>query len=137
MNLKLLRGTVFGGIAFSLLRVIFRLLLLGYYSANTNQCFYKPPDDLVWWTMILSNIVLALLISIILNWKGARGILDGLKTGAVFGFLYSLALDLGFSSATTMFNNFGAILVDIIVNTVYLAIGGLIIVLVWGKDKAD
>ncbi|MBK6281315.1 MAG: hypothetical protein IPF54_00375 [Draconibacterium sp.] len=49
--------------------------------------------------------------------------------------LFSLSLDLGYYSMTTMFNNFTAIIVDVVVNTVVMAILGLVIVLTWGKEK--
>jgi hypothetical protein len=36
---------------------------------------------------------------------------------------------------TTMFNNFGVLIVDVLASTVAFAIVGLVIVLTWGKEK--
>jgi uncharacterized membrane protein (GlpM family) len=92
---------------------------------------------MVWWAMIVSNLLSALLLTLVLKWSGAKGIVDGLKTGAIFGILYALSIDLGFWSMTTMFNNFGALLVDVVVSTLIWAVIGLVIVLLWGKDKVE
>lgn len=58
---------------------------------------------------------------------------DGLKTGALFGLMFVSIIDFSFYSMTTMFNNVGAMLVDMIVSTVLAAILGIVIVLTWGK----
>ena len=136
--MKLLRGTVFGGISFFLLGwVLYGILFMDFFSANMNQCANKTAGDMVWWAMIVSNLVTALLLTLILKWSGAKGILDGLKTGAIFGILLSLSLDLSFWSMTTMYNNFGTLIADLVANTFMLAIVGMLIVLLWGKEKAS
>jgi hypothetical protein len=100
-----------------------------------NMCANKPEGVMVWWALIVSNLAAALLLTLILNWSKAKGIVDGLKTGALFGFLYALIIDLSFWSMTTMFNNFGSLLIDILVSTVVLSVVGMVIVLTWGKEK--
>jgi hypothetical protein len=138
MYMKILRGTIFGGIAFFLLGwLIYGILMMDYSMANTNQCMNKPMGDMIWWAMIVSNLLSALLLTLVLKWSGAKGIMDGLKTGAIFGILIALSIDLGYWSMTTMFSNFGALLLDVIVSTVMWAVVGLVIVLLWGKDKAE
>jgi hypothetical protein len=136
MNMKILRGTVFGGIAFFLLGwLIFGILMMDFSMAHTNQCANKPNGEMIWWAIIVSNFISALLLTLVLKWSGAKGIVDGLKIGAIFGILYALGLDLGFWSMTTMFNNFGVLLVDVVENTVLWTLVGMVIVLLWGKDK--
>jgi hypothetical protein len=136
MNMKILRGTIFGGIAFFLLGwLIYGIIMMGFNTANTNQCLNNPNGEMIWWAMILANIVSALLLTLVLNWSGAKGWMDGLKTGALFGVLYALAFDLGFWAMTSYFNNFGALLADLAQTTVLWALTGLIIVLLWGKEK--
>lgn len=136
MNMKILRGTVFGGIAYFLLGwLVWGILMMDFYTANMNQCTSRPDGEMIWWAIIVSNFTFALLLSLILNWSGAKGFIDGLKTGAIFGFLMGLSLDLSFYSMSTMFNNVTAIAVDVVVNTVAMAIIGLVIVLTWGKEK--
>jgi hypothetical protein len=137
MNMKIIRGTVFGGIAYFLIGwLVWGILLMDFYTANFNQCSNRPEMEMIWWAMIVSNLSIALLLTLFLKWSGAKGITDGLKTGAIFGFLYSFSLDLGFYSMTMMFNNFTAIVVDVVVNTLVMAVLGLVIVLTWGKEKS-
>jgi len=134
MNMKILRGTIFGGIAYFLMGwLIWGILLMDFYTANTNQCLNKP--EMILWAIFISNLTMALLLTLFLKWSGAKGMVDGLKTGAIFGFLYSFSLDVGFYSMTTMYNNFTALIVDVVVNTLVMAVIGLVIVLLWGKEK--
>jgi hypothetical protein len=136
--MKILKGTLVGGIAYFLLGwLVYGILLMDFYSANMNSCANKPDGEMTWWAMIVSNFVFALLLTLILKWSGAKGIADGLKTGALFGFLWSTAINLSFWSMSTMYNNFGALVVDIVVSTVVFAVIGLLIVLLWGKDKVE
>jgi len=133
--MKILRGAIFGGITFLILGyVVYGMLLAGFMEANSDTSLNRPMDEMIWWAMILSNLVLALLLTLILNWSGAKGIADGIKTGALFGLLMALAMDLMMYAMTTMYN-FNMLIVDVIVMIVLMAIVGLVIVLTWGKDK--
>lgn len=135
--MKILKGTIIGGIVFFFLGwLIYGILLMDFSMANYNQCMNRAETDMIWWAMILSNFALALLLTLILKWSGAAGYLDGLKTGAIFGFLLGLSMDLSFYSMTTMYNNLSVMLVDIAVYSFMLAVVGMVIVLLWGKDKS-
>jgi hypothetical protein len=84
MNMKILRGTVFGGIAFFFLGwLMWGILLMNFSKVNYNQAIYLPDDGMIWWAMIVSNLVLALLVTLALNWAGAKTIVEGLKLGAL------------------------------------------------------
>jgi hypothetical protein len=135
--MKILRGTLFGGITYFLLGwLVWGILLMDFMSANMNHCANRPEGVMVWWAIIVSNLAAALLLTLILNGSKAKGIVDGLKTGAFFGFLYAMTVDLSFWSMTTVYNNFGPLLMDILASTVVLAAVGMIIVLTWGKEKS-
>lgn len=136
MNMKIIRGTLFGGITYFLLGwLVWGILLMDFYTANYSQVMNRPETDMVWWAMIVSNLTTALLLTLILKWSGAKEIMDGLKIGAIIGFLFSLSIDLSFYSMTTMFNNLSGIVVDLVVNSAVMAVIGLVIVLTWGKEK--
>jgi hypothetical protein len=138
MDMKILKGTLFGGIAYFLLGwLVYGILLMDFSMANYNQCMNRPEADMIWWAMIVSNLVYALFLTLILKWSGAKGLIDGLKTGALIGLLLSLTLDLSFYSMTTMFNSFGVIWIDIVASTFMAAVIGGIIVLLWGKEKTS
>ena len=134
--MKLLRGTVFGGVVYFLLGWLFYgILFMDFFSANMNQCASKPGGDMTWWAMIVSNLITALLLTLILKWSGAKRFVDGLKTGALFGVLLTLSFDLSSWSMTTMYRNFGSLLADVAVSTLMIAVVGMMIVLLWGKEK--
>ncbi len=134
--MKILRGTVFGGIAYFLLGwLVWGILLMDFFSANMNQCANRTDGQMVWWAIILSNLVFALLLTLILHWARAKTIVDGLKFGALFGLLYGSGIAFSYWSMSTMYLNAGAMVVDIMVSTVVMAIVGLVIVLTWGKEK--
>ena len=86
--MRILRGTVSGGIVLFLLGwLVYGLLLMSYMTANTNQCAARPQAEMVWWAMIVSNLLSAFFLTLVLKWSGAKEILDGLKIGAIFGVL--------------------------------------------------
>ena len=110
--------------------------MMSYMTANMNQCAARPQAEMVWWAMIVSDLLFAFFLTLVLKWSGAKEILDGLKIGSIFGILLGSSMDLSFWSMTTMFNNFGALVVDVAVFTLIMALVGTVIVLVWGKAKA-
>uniref|UniRef100_UPI00321764D6 hypothetical protein n=1 Tax=uncultured Draconibacterium sp. TaxID=1573823 RepID=UPI00321764D6 len=133
MNMKILRGTVFGGITFFFLGwIVYGMLLAGFMEANSNGCANRPDEEMVWWAMILSNLFLGLLLTLVLKWSGATSAADGIKTGALFGLLMGLTMDLMMYSMTTMYD-LKVLVIDVIVYAVLLAIMGFVIVLTWGK----
>jgi hypothetical protein len=135
--MRILRGTVFGGIVLFLLGwLVYGLLLMNYMTANTNQCAARPQAEMVWWAIIVSNLLSAFFLTLVLQWSGAKEIPDGLKIGAIFGILLGSSMDLSFWSMTTMFNNFGILVVDVAVLTLIMAVVGMAVVLTWGKGKA-
>lgn len=134
MNMRILRGTLFGGIAFFFLGwLVWGMLLMDFSKENYNQTIYLPDDGMIWWAMIASNLVLALLVTLALNWAGAKTIIDGLKFGALVGGLYALTTDLGMYSMTTVISNLTAVAVDTLAYAAVTAITGAVIVLTWGK----
>ena len=136
MNMKILRGTVFGGITFFVLGwLIYGLLLMDFMSANSDTSIMRPESEMIWWAMILSNLIMALVVTLILNWSGASKPVDAIKIGALIGFLICLGIDFSMYSMTTMYN-MTAIIVDAIVTTIMVGITGAVIVLTWGKSKA-
>ena len=136
MDMKILKGTIFGGIAnFFLGWLIYGMLLMDFMKSNSNQCAARPEMEMIWWAMILACLVYALLLTLFLKRSASSTWLDGLKTGALFGCLYAVTIDLSFYSMTTMFNSVTPILVDAIASAVMGAITALVIVLLWGKPK--
>ena len=125
-----------GGIAYFLLGwLVYGMLLADFMASNYNQCTNRPDAEMIWCSLILSNLIYAYFLTMILKWTGAKSLIDGLKIGALVGLLFAATIDLSFYSMTTMFSNFGTLIVDLIVSTVLTAIMGIVIVLLWGKEK--
>jgi len=134
--MKILKGTVFGGIAYFFLGwIIYGILLNDFMLNNLNQCIARSEGVMIWWAMIVSSFAFALLLTLILKWSGSKGIVDGLKIGALSGLLMGLAIDLSSYSMSTMFSGLAAIIIDVIAWVVLLALTGLVIVLLWGKKE--
>jgi len=134
--MRIIKGTLFGGIAYFLIGwLVWGVLLMDLMSARMNQCAARPAGDMVWWAIILSNFAGALLLTLLLHHSKAENVAKGLVTGALFGFLFALTVDLSSLSMTTMFSSAGIMLLDIVASTVVYAIVGMVIVLTWGKEK--
>jgi hypothetical protein len=131
--MKILRGTIFGGIAYFLLGwLVWGILLMDFMSAHMNQCAARPEGAMIWWAMIVAALVVALLLSLILYWAKAKGI-GGLLIGALFGVLYASFVDFSTWSMTTMYSSIETMLTDILASAVVYALVGIVIVLTWGK----
>lgn len=136
MNMQILRGTIFGGIIYFFLGwIIYGIILADFSAANFNQCMNRPEMEMIWWAMIGSCLVYALFLTLFLKGLGSKTWLDGIKTGALFGCLFAVTIDLSFYSMTTMYSSFTGILVDVIAASISAAIIGVVIVLTWGKPK--
>lgn len=132
--MKILRGTLFGGIAFFFLGwLVWGILLMNYTMENSNTALNRPDNEMIWWALIVSNLVLAALQTLTLKWSGAKSWTDGLKTGALVGALYALSVDLGIYSMTTMITNITVVFVDTLAYALIMAVTGAVIVLTWGK----
>lgn len=138
MNMQILKGTLFGGIAYFFLGwIIWGILLADFSAANYNQCMNRPEMEMIWWAMILSCFVYAQFLTLFMKGMGVEKWLEGLKIGAFFGCLFAVTIDLSFYSMTTMYVSFSGILVDVIAASVSAAITGTIITLLWGKPKTE
>lgn len=137
MNAKIWKGTLIGGVVYFLLGwIVYGMLLAGYLASNFNNCANRPQEDMVWWAIIVSNLIYALFLTLFLKWSGTSTIVGGMKTGALFGLLFSSAFDLSMYSMTTTFNDLTGLIVDVVVATAVAAVVGMVIVLLWGKEKA-
>lgn len=136
---KILIGTVVGGIAFFFMGwIVYGILLKDFMANNYNACMMKSEMDYVWWALIVSNFVWALIYAIILDWSNMRSMMGGLKTGALFGFLITLGFDLSFYSMSSMFTGgLGTVVIDVIVGVIYSAIGGALIGWVMGRGATE
>jgi hypothetical protein len=135
MNMRIIKGTIIGGALFFFLGwLVWGILLSGFMAENTNQAFNRPENEMVWWALIISNLLLGLLMTLVLKWSGVTTVKASAATGAIFGLLYALTIDLSMYSMTTMTSNLMVIIVDAIVYSVLMALISVVIVTLWGKE---
>ncbi len=84
----------------------------------------KAEADMVWWAMILSNLMFGIFLAyIFVQWSSISTWMTGASAGATIGFLLTCSLDLGFFAMSNM-HTMNSMLMDIALNTVYFAITG-------------
>ena len=133
---KIVAGGLAGGVAFFFLGwLIYGILLMNFMNAHSNQCAARQMQDMVWWAIILSNLVLGCLLALIISWSGTSGIAAGARIGAITGLLMALSIDLSFYSMTTFYTGLSVVAVDAVANSVMLAIVGMVIAWVFGMGK--
>ena len=130
MNTKnFLIGGIVGGVAYFLLGwLIYGNLLMNFFrehpGAATNV--ERPEDQMVWWALILGNVLFGFVLSYIFAKSGVATLANGLITGGIVGFLICSAMQLTMYG-TTYINSKQAMAADIAAFTVMSAIVGAII----------
>jgi hypothetical protein len=133
---KILLAGLAGGVIFFLLGwLIYGILLMDFGTVNYNQCAQRPMEEMIWWSLILAYLAYGFLLALIFSWSKSKGILAGLKIGAIVGLLISVSMDLSMYSMSTTFLTFTAVIVDIAVYTFISAISGLVTGLIFGTGK--
>ena len=136
--IKILVATIVGSITIFLLGyLIFGILLAPYTGMDDiqyNGLRKVPPDFLL---LMLKNIVQAFLLVYIFEYLAAiRTFLGGMKVGAIIMFLTTISLNLNLLSILNLNNGFTANILDVVGETVRMALGGGVMGAVLGwKDK--
>jgi len=132
---KMLIGTIVGGIAYFFLGyVAYAVLLDNFFMANAGSAtgVYKT-DDMQFWPLFLGNLSQAALLTYIFTvWAGINSLGEGLKAGAIIGFLMTAGFDM-ISYDTTYLATMTSTIADIAVYTFISAIVGGVIGAVTGK----
>jgi hypothetical protein len=127
-------GAIF---AFLLGWLIFGILLMDYYNANTTQYagLMKEMPNLV--LIFISNLIFGIWVSFIFErWAKVSTIGGGIVGGIIIGLPIYLYFDLFLIASMNLFNG-TVVIVDVIANTVLAAlVGGLIGFILGLKKKA-
>ena len=140
MYIRVLTATLVGSITIFLLGyLIFGILLEPYTKVDEIQYIglHKVPPDFL--LLMLKNIVQAFLLVYIFEYlAGIRTFLGGMKVGAIIMFLTTLSLNLNLLSILNLHNGLTANILDIVGETVRMALGGGIMgaVLGWMDKRA-
>ncbi len=102
---QILFGTVTGTVAMFMLGwAIYGVALAGYMEANSNTAINRPAEEMSFPALILSNLMWALLFSLIIDWSNARTAAAGAKIGAITGLLAILGFDLTMYATTNLYS---------------------------------
>ncbi len=127
-------GTVVGGIALYILGyVIFNLAFADFFAANAGSATGVWKDPQVIWAIALGTLSYAALITLAIGTRaGSTTIVEGLKVGAIVGFLMWFSADMIFYGIWNV-ENLTAATVDSLLELVRGGIGGAVIAAVLGK----
>ena len=116
--------------------ILYAMVFTGYFAANAEPgaaSVAKDPPEMLF--IYLSELILAVLMCLVIGcWAGASGAVAGLRTGAVFGFLMSLAISMMFYG-TVNYMNLQATLFDVVLTTVRVAVAGAVIGMVLRRKQ--
>lgn len=134
---KITIAGIAGGVVYFLLGwLVYGILMKNFYAEHMNNCAMRPEADMIWWALIVANIMWGVLIAYIFNrWANITSLSAGLSAGAILFLLLGLAFGLGFYAYTTMYNDMTGMIVDILIGTVMGAIVGGVVGFVLGKIK--
>jgi hypothetical protein len=136
MNAKLILASVIGAVvAFLLGWLIFGIILMGFYEANTMQYTGLMKEVPNLFLMIIGNFFMAFLLSFIFQrWAGFKTFMQGLNGGMLIGFCVGLSYDLFFIAMMNLYNT-KVMVVDVLANTILMGIVGGVIALILGYEK--
>ncbi len=130
MNARVLLASFAGAVTiFVLGYLIYGVLLVSYLKEHMVQYAglnKEPTPDFV--PLFLSNLVLAFLLAYTFdNWLKIRTVIGGLKTGAIIMLLIGLSKDLSFMGYMNLFKGFAPVIVDVLAETLRVALAGGVI----------
>jgi hypothetical protein len=136
MNTKIILAAIVGGILYFLLGwLIYGFLLMDFFAENTKQyegLMYEMPNLLL---VFLSNLSLSYLLAFIFQkWASIKTISRGFSAGFLIGLLLSISIDLMFHASMDFYTP-TAVVVDIIANSVIIALVGGSIGWILGIEK--
>ncbi len=135
---KFLIGGILGGIANFLLGwLVWGTLLMSFMKEHTSmagKAVMRADDQMIWWALIVANLLLGFLLSYILNKAGVMSAGAGASMGAVIGLLMSAAINC-FNYAFMDMGDMTGMGVDIIASIVVTGIVGGVIGWYLGMGK--
>ncbi len=131
---RLMIGTVVGGITLNILGYItWDVLFTEFFAANAGSATGVVKDPQVVWALALGSLSYAALLTLAIETRaGSATIVEGLKIGAIVGFLMWFAVDLTLYGVWNV-SNLTAAIVDSLLELVRAGISGAIIAGVLGK----
>jgi len=115
--------------------LLYGMLLVDFYAANAGSAtgVMRADMDMVWWALVLGNVLQAyLLVYIFSKWTTVNSFGGGLQAGITIGLILGYAFDLTmYATSNTM--NLTAALVDPLVLAGMMGLTGGVIGIVLGR----
>ena len=90
---RLLTGTVVGGVvAYAMGYLLWGVLLASFFEGQLATGLMREAPVL--WADVVGTLSIAMLVTLAIGWTGGSSAMDGLKTGAIVGFLFWFGADL-------------------------------------------
>ena len=132
---RLVTGTVIGGIVvFVAGYLIFDLAFGAFYDANAGSATGVDRDAQLLWAVAVGSLAYAALITLGIGGRGSSSVADGLKVGAVVGFLLWCTVDFTLYGISNV-SNLTRTVVDPLLELVRGGIAGAAIAAVAGKSR--
>lgn len=135
MNVKRLSiGSITGLVVLYVLGVVFwQMLFADFFAANAGTAEGVQREEQIIWAMALGTLLYAALITLMMDARGGPvSLANGLKTGAIVGFLLWGTVDFIYFGFTNL-NNLTAVIADTVLEAVRGGIAGAVIAVVLGK----
>ena len=92
---RLLTGTVVGAVVLYALGYLFwSVLFVSFFEGQAGWATGLPREDTILWASAVGLLTIAMLITLAIGWTGGSSMMDGLKTGALVGFLVWFGVDM-------------------------------------------
>lgn len=138
MNTKnFLIGGIVGGVAYFLLGYLFYgVLLTDFFREHpgTATNVERGMDQMVWWSLILGNLLFGFLLAYVFAKAGISSLSRGLITGGIIGFLTCASVQFTMYGTTNIMSKQG-MAAEIVAFTIMSAIVGAIVGAVMGMSN--
>jgi len=134
MNMKRLTiGSIAGLVTLYILgMLIWGMVFTDFFAANAGSAEGVDRAEPIIWSVALGSLFYALLITLMLEARGATSIADGMKVGAIVGFLLWGTADFILFGNTNL-SNLTATIADSVLEGIRGGIGGAVIAAVLSK----
>ncbi len=137
---KLLIGGTVGGIAFFLLGwLMYGIILKNAMAGCSSPGSMRGEEEMMKYLplLFLGNVVFGFFLTVIIGWSKASNFVDGMKNGALVGFLVAMSYDLDMYAMSTMMTGMMGIALDVAANVIMCAIVGGIIAIIINAGKKE
>ncbi len=130
-------GLLGGVVNFFLGWLVWGILLMDYLNAHaTNKQVFRSDENMVFWALILGNLIFGFLTAYILYRANIRSAKSGAILAAIVGALMTLGYDLNIYAQVDLYD-LGIVLPDMLASMVVSAAAGAVIGWYYGRGPLN